>query len=335
MKPGPETPAPAAPILLSPVSSEPLVTRQESSDTPPPGEISTDAAGTAAGRATRRPRGSVSYAEPNLRAKMRRPTNDLVDAVERAQNVITIRDVENAEPEPKQEKGGLRTVVIKKEDTANNISSWKIPSSVEDQTQTHNLNREESSPLMNRTSAPSADLPASIIADRRRRSAGISNSDNETYGQKHPLSNSASTNNLITAEDQNPTKPDSSGKAANQEANTGDIHPPTTISPPSPPTKPDPKKDRPIAKPTRRHTNLPSDEPLAKASGAGGTAIVAMARARERKREQRLSAMIDGRTGGELGGAKSLAGLRGGDEGMTGRAERAERAATRRRSMVL
>lgn len=48
------------------------------SDTPPPADISSKGE---TSRASRRSRGVVSYAEPNLRDKMRRPTKDMVDAV--------------------------------------------------------------------------------------------------------------------------------------------------------------------------------------------------------------------------------------------------------------
>jgi len=52
--------------------------RAELHDTPPPADIS---ARGETSRASRRARGSVSYAEPSLRAKMRRPTEQLFDAV--------------------------------------------------------------------------------------------------------------------------------------------------------------------------------------------------------------------------------------------------------------
>ncbi|PKS10436.1 hypothetical protein jhhlp_002187 [Lomentospora prolificans] len=62
--------------LLSP-SPEPKH-QAESNDTPPPADISWKGETT---RPSRRARAPVSYAEPNLRDKMRRPTKELVDAV--------------------------------------------------------------------------------------------------------------------------------------------------------------------------------------------------------------------------------------------------------------
>ncbi|KAI9678160.1 MAG: hypothetical protein M1817_006105 [Caeruleum heppii] len=89
LEPEPETPA--ALDLFSPHSSEPSTARpKESRDTPPPSSLQQsgssvtglgDGGPTAALRIARRARPSVSYAEPNLRDKMRRPGKELVDAV--------------------------------------------------------------------------------------------------------------------------------------------------------------------------------------------------------------------------------------------------------------
>ena len=61
------------------VSSQGMVViRNEGRDTPPPADISSQGE---VSRPSRRSRTSVSYAEPNLRDKMRRPTKELFDAV--------------------------------------------------------------------------------------------------------------------------------------------------------------------------------------------------------------------------------------------------------------
>jgi hypothetical protein len=75
INPEPETPL--APDLFSPPSSSTSMVA-ESRDTPPPGDL---APGFEGHRPSRRARGNVSYALPNLRDKMRRPTEELVDAV--------------------------------------------------------------------------------------------------------------------------------------------------------------------------------------------------------------------------------------------------------------
>ena len=69
----------AEPDLLapnSPISAAPADGSR--GDTPPPAHISSNGE---TSRPSRRSRGVVSYAEPNLRDKMRRPTKDMVDAV--------------------------------------------------------------------------------------------------------------------------------------------------------------------------------------------------------------------------------------------------------------
>ncbi|TLD10386.1 hypothetical protein PgNI_05683 [Pyricularia grisea] len=72
------SPNTAAAQLLSPGTPGRAPTKDTSCDTPPPPDISS---GGDTARPSRRSRASVSYAEPNLRDKMRRPSNELTDAV--------------------------------------------------------------------------------------------------------------------------------------------------------------------------------------------------------------------------------------------------------------
>ncbi|KAH7401644.1 hypothetical protein BKA66DRAFT_406014 [Pyrenochaeta sp. MPI-SDFR-AT-0127] len=72
---------PAVEDVFSPPSTEPSTQRPESKDTPPPGDLSAaDQTGQGA-RPGRRARPQVSYKEPSLHTKMRRPDAKLVDAV--------------------------------------------------------------------------------------------------------------------------------------------------------------------------------------------------------------------------------------------------------------
>ncbi|PVH93413.1 hypothetical protein DM02DRAFT_227961 [Periconia macrospinosa] len=73
----PKTPAVA--LVFSPPTTESSAPRAESKDTPPPGDLSNAAGMTA--RPSRRARPQVSYKEPPLNTKMRRPGKELVDAV--------------------------------------------------------------------------------------------------------------------------------------------------------------------------------------------------------------------------------------------------------------
>ncbi|KAF4450726.1 hypothetical protein F53441_6169 [Fusarium austroafricanum] len=67
------------PALLSPNSPDTAASKETGrGGTPPPGDVN---ASREAARPSRRNRTAVSYAEPNLRDKMRRPTKDLLDAV--------------------------------------------------------------------------------------------------------------------------------------------------------------------------------------------------------------------------------------------------------------
>lgn len=89
----PKSPAPIfeAP---SPVSSRPSEAPMTSKDTPPPPDFtSTSSDKASAGRTNRRARSNVSYAEPSLVSKMRRPTKTLVDAVVKDESRL-----ESAEP---------------------------------------------------------------------------------------------------------------------------------------------------------------------------------------------------------------------------------------------
>lgn len=97
----PETPA-AVDISSAPTTAP--YTRPATRDTPPPGDITTE--NPEAARPSRRARASVSYAEPNLRDKMRRPTKDLVDAITKsAKQASTIEPAtQKVKTEPEDEE---------------------------------------------------------------------------------------------------------------------------------------------------------------------------------------------------------------------------------------
>jgi hypothetical protein len=77
----PKTPAPA-PDLFSPPSTEPSTARPLGPrDTPPPTDLQSSANGIDLNGGRRRARVQVNYAEPSLNSKMRRPTKELCDAV--------------------------------------------------------------------------------------------------------------------------------------------------------------------------------------------------------------------------------------------------------------
>ncbi|KAI9711432.1 MAG: hypothetical protein M1812_007177 [Candelaria pacifica] len=175
-EPPPETPAGLD--LRSPLTSEPSAARPESRDTPPPPDLTSAGEGVnAAGRPSRRPRGSVSYAEPSLNTKMRRPTKELVDAVtseglkQRASYIKHERGRSDSEiPGSAIDKEKLRTVLIKKEIEPD--QSWKnLPSAPSSQHQ--KIRAEAVSPLGTKVGTHPETLPSSIITQRGRRASTL------------------------------------------------------------------------------------------------------------------------------------------------------------------
>ena len=156
VQPEPETPAGLD--LFSPPSSQPSTARNESRDTPPPQDIGPGVDGQ---RPNRRARPAVSYAEPNLRDKMRRPTKELVDAVIPG-------------------TGSLRASTIKSE-IDESASSAKIKSEpkVNDAWKMMPLSSSaalENSPLSGKMAAFDS-LPSNIITYRKRRESILADND--------------------------------------------------------------------------------------------------------------------------------------------------------------
>ncbi|TKA54722.1 hypothetical protein B0A49_09719 [Cryomyces minteri] len=161
--PQPETPAGLD--FLSPTSTDAASARPESKDTPPPGDL--NPVGTlgdianAANRPSRRARAAVSYAEPNLVSKMRRPTKDLVDVVGRGGKDLNdgeLNEVEGAATNAG--KAGMRKVVIKREEPSGSV--WKkLPLA---------NNHDQPSPLSKKTAA---EAPAQQPTQDQHRTAEV------------------------------------------------------------------------------------------------------------------------------------------------------------------
>jgi hypothetical protein len=148
VQPEPETPA--AVHMFSPSSSQPSTARpMDSRDTPPPPELNSGAEGL---RPSRRARGAISYAEPSLRDKMRRPTKALADAVNRDGKIAQGNSV-------KAEEGSALSLTIKAE--PEDEDAWKsMPTASTDTV--------ENSPL--RAKSNESDLlPSNITTHRKRR----------------------------------------------------------------------------------------------------------------------------------------------------------------------
>ncbi|KAI1344093.1 hypothetical protein F5Y15DRAFT_369058 [Xylariaceae sp. FL0016] len=139
----PDSPAPSAP--------------GEALDTPPPADISSRGE---TSRGSRRARAAVSYAEPNLRDKMRRPTKQLFDAVAGEGKHMRRTSHSKTGSEPPSASSS----VVKSEARRDLIAKLEAD-------ETNPAVDIMTSPLIRKTSraSPSDDLPTSAIKDRKKR----------------------------------------------------------------------------------------------------------------------------------------------------------------------
>jgi hypothetical protein len=175
VQPEPETPAGLD--IFSPSSSQPSTARAESRDTPPPPDLGP---GTEGQRPSRRARGGVSYAEPNLRDKMRRPTKELVDAVGADSKIHRNSFVKL------EEDGMPSATTIKSEPEPEPDDAWKRMPLASSATV-------ENSPLSGKISI-SDSLPSSIVTHRKRRESILYQAESE-----NPRSSSVSAISALLA----------------------------------------------------------------------------------------------------------------------------------------
>lgn len=162
----PKTPA-ALDILSPPSTQAPPSDQQASSrDTPPPGfeayPVSSGLASlsSTAARPSRRQRSAVSYAEPNLRDKMRRPGKELVDAVTDKKILSTAvfsgrTSSSNAE---------INQMSIKKETNSPSLVLNQIPDSTNNRAEFN----EPTSPLSKKSTTSNIRNTESNVVERRR-----------------------------------------------------------------------------------------------------------------------------------------------------------------------
>lgn len=320
----PETPAPPSTDVLSPNPTESSAPRPDSRDTPPPPDLGPDTGTGSFGRASRRPRGSVNYAQPNLRDKMRRPTAELVDAVaaeERARQARTaIAEREKSD-----------SVIIKQEDAdTDGLPVWKTNDPNDGKKR-----EEPTSPLINKTVGSSNDLPSSVITERRRRTIAPSRND-EGEQPTNQSSAAASTIAALTV-GSNKLKADkprtdvTKDQFTHKSAERSSIYDFTGSSPNNGEIVDDPEGKEAGARTSRsrRHSSVPASSEHLKGS-------LSITRRAERRRESFVDARQDQSVKGAappIGRTRSVLELGGdGEETATGRSERA---ASRRRSMML
>ncbi|KAL8662529.1 MAG: hypothetical protein Q9202_004674 [Teloschistes flavicans] len=333
-RPAPKTPAPSLDDVLPPADSAPPPARPEGRDTPPPGDLDPEVANTnsfgSMGRASRRQRGSISYAEPNLRDKMRRPTKDLVDAVgaeERSQQKRAGKselDHQEAGCTVRGEaSSNLRTVMIKQEPGDGGGLDWKTLPVKECQNDRDRERDNAPSPLGAKSTTAKTDLPDSVVTERRRRHSII---DRERVTAEGRPQGSGAGSTIAAL---NP-RPRSQGDDKRLEG-SGRVSRPAEIASSVKDQEGSPaevenaaasaRTGKPSARGLRRHSSVTDDR----------VKDILTRRAGERGKES----SNDGKTAGvpELKNMRSAAALAvASDEGALGRGERA---ASRRRSMML
>ncbi|KAG4430031.1 hypothetical protein IFR05_014483 [Cadophora sp. M221] len=315
----PETPAALEGFSLE-SSQPPSTARAESRDTPPPSDLGV---GGDSQRPSRRARGSVSYAEPSLRDKMRRPTKDLVDAV--------VRD-EKARNAVKLEESNTVPLTIKAEPDADD--AWKSMPAASSATV-------ENSPLRNKTPGPEL-LPSSITTHRKRRESILNQAELDI-----PKSASggaiaallAETRRAKVAAREKEKNLDNEAAVTNSMANL-DIYefrgsPPSSEAPPMAI-----REEKGPMRVSRRHSTLPRDNPQQSESEASDMEVIKRSdSAASRRRQSTLGLRVSSSnpTVNGLEPDKSLkraSSTNGVAEPGAG-ASRSDRMSARRRSMML
>lgn len=171
----PEPQKPTEPTLITPdpeshlsPTPEPKSNRQ-SRDTPPPADISSSGE---TSRPSRRSRSQVSYAEPNLRDKMRRPSKQLVDAVIERRRSESLVGGEVAGEEVRRESD------VKRESGGETEGDIKRESGGEAGAEVSLADAEASEAVTEALGIPLArkgleSLPSSVVTERRKRRSSV------------------------------------------------------------------------------------------------------------------------------------------------------------------
>lgn len=324
----PETPA--APDIFSPSSSQPSTAR-ESRDTPPPPDLGP---GTEGQRPSRRARPAVSYAEPNLRDKMRRPTKELVDAVLKEEKAL------RGSSAKLEEDGLLTTLTIKAEPEADD--DWKHMPAASSATV-------ENSPLSSK--APMSDtLPNSITTHRKRRESILSQAETDLSRTSSGSAIAAllAENRRAKAAAREKAKENEAAKIKEEEADVAKAMSKLDIyefrgSSPNPEdsqpkqTKPA-KEEKPTSRVSRRLSSIPRDGAAQSESEASDMEGTRKAEGSTTRRRQSTLGLRNSASTAELGEASETEKILKRANSTTGigdSASRGDRISARRRSMML
>lgn len=161
----PETPL-ADPGVVFPDTPETKSTSEKPRDTPPPADISSHGE---TSRPNRRVRASVSYAEPNLRDKMRRPTKEMLDAVSgegKYKRISSAHHITSASASASASKPTAE------DDLTRPATTTQLPAAEAAMENEAARRPPVTSPLLQRDSikeVPSAGQEGQTVAERRRR----------------------------------------------------------------------------------------------------------------------------------------------------------------------
>ncbi|KAK4111183.1 hypothetical protein N656DRAFT_712503 [Canariomyces notabilis] len=144
----------------SPTTPDRLARKDMQHDTPPPADISSNGE---TSRPSRRARPAISYAEPNLRDKMRRPTKELFDAVS-GEGKFVHRLAAPTKPD-EQNPGSVRKA---NSEAGSSISSSKKPLPAGETASRAQV----LSPLGQKDDLPDS-LPSTVVTERRKRPSAV------------------------------------------------------------------------------------------------------------------------------------------------------------------
>jgi hypothetical protein len=258
---------------------------------------------------------------------MRRPTKELVDAVSAEERL--------QQANLKTDSGETTSVIVKQEEIADALPVWKTNEPKEDQ----RVREEPTSPLSNKTGGTAMDLPGSVITERRRRSV-LPARNNDTSDPGKP-SGAASAIAALTAGSHRPKKREEDEISADateedkaqEPTERPSIYDFTGSSPDLGGHLSDRdsiEKSSKVMRSSRRHSSVP-------ATSEHGPGSLSISRRGERRRESLLSGRREESAGYEdepqLSRTKSVLDIGGASEDVV--LGRGERAASRRRSMML
>jgi len=209
---------PAGLDLFSPVSTEPSAKTGQQTEVALTASVE-DVLGGVDGRTSRRARGAVSYTEPSLRAKMRRPTKGLVPAVGDQTNGFKAQQIETNERAGIQDRQfsqdvsavKMRTMTITREKPTDESFAWKGVPEAKD---------EPTSPLINKVGKSASREAPSGEGQEAENSPDVNADAQQLEGAFEslsifdgPVSSPHDSPNTATVQSRNPSRRHSSNPA--------------------------------------------------------------------------------------------------------------------------